>query len=324
MNCRSQDLPLPLHGLPTFSAAEAALLNRLHRRLQPWQGHWRELPLQLHWAPAPSSQPMLETEALWGRAPLRLALPGALFSSMAAGFGEGPAGALWLEAALLPLLEALEGASGQAIQLQPLGQPFTPFAHLRLSLNWGDDAGLPLELSLSQAAAVQLAALLDPHPAAPAPFASLPLPALVSAGEAPLALAELRSLREGDVVMLDGNGELSLHCAGRQARLRREQDRLHLLHPLTPRTLPTMSDTPAAATPDATLDSLELTLTCQVGRLDLTLGQLRELGEGSLLALEARSDDAVELMVNGRRVGHGQLVRIGDGLGVRVLSFASL
>jgi type III secretion protein Q len=28
-------------------------------------------------------------------------------------------------------------------------------------------------------------------------------------------------------------------------------------------------------------------------------------------------------MVNGRRVGQGQLVKIGDGLGVRLLSFAT-
>jgi type III secretion protein Q len=33
--------------------------------------------------------------------------------------------------------------------------------------------------------------------------------------------------------------------------------------------------------------------------------------------------DSVDLMVNGRRVGQGQLVKIGDGLGVRLLSFAT-
>jgi type III secretion protein Q len=33
--------------------------------------------------------------------------------------------------------------------------------------------------------------------------------------------------------------------------------------------------------------------------------------------------EGVDLMINGRRVGQGQLVQIGEGLGVRLLSFAT-
>jgi len=62
---------------------------------------------------------------------------------------------------------------------------------------------------------------------------------------------------------------------------------------------------------------------CQGGSLELTLAQLRELGAGSLLQLNTPTVDGVDLMVNGRRVGQGQLVKIGDGLGVRLLSFAT-
>ena len=73
---------------------------------------------------------------------------------------------------------------------------------------------------------------------------------------------------------------------------------------------------------DSTLDALPLTLVCQVGSVEMSLAQLRELGAGSVVQLDAQQDDRVDLMVNGRRVGQGQLVKIGDGLGVRLLSFA--
>lgn len=75
---------------------------------------------------------------------------------------------------------------------------------------------------------------------------------------------------------------------------------------------------------EAQLDDVPLTVVCQVGSLELPLGQLRELGEGSVLALPDSQADAVQLMVNGRCVGRGELVAIGEGLGVRLTRFAGL
>lgn len=79
------------------------------------------------------------------------------------------------------------------------------------------------------------------------------------------------------------------------------------------------------ATPDldVSLDALPLKLVCQVGSVELTLEQLREMAPGTLLPLASSTRDEVDLMVNGRRVGRGELVRIGDGLGVRLLGFNS-
>ncbi len=66
------------------------------------------------------------------------------------------------------------------------------------------------------------------------------------------------------------------------------------------------------------LDDLPLRLTCELGRLDLTLGELCELGEGSVLPLGRRPERAVDLVINGRRMGLGRLVTIGDDLGVQI------
>ena len=84
-----------------------------------------------------------------------------------------------------------------------------------------------------------------------------------------------------------------------------------------------MSEQGTGPSLDSSLDELQLKLVCQVGSVELSLAQLRELGVGSVLALAPRMHEGVDLMINGRRVGQGQLVKIGDGLGVRLLSFAA-
>ena len=66
------------------------------------------------------------------------------------------------------------------------------------------------------------------------------------------------------------------------------------------------------------LNDLPLRLTCELGRLELTLGELRELGDGSILPLGKRPERAVDLVINGRRMGLGRLVMIGDDLGVQI------
>jgi type III secretion protein Q len=316
-------LPVPLHGLSAFTEAEAALLNRLHARHAPWQGQWQGTSLTLGWqAGTPASG--LDISAHWGTAPLRLTLPPSLLEIAGTGQGQGIVGAMALEAALLPLLEPLEAASAQPIRLEPLALPLTLFTAVHLDVQWGDHAPVAVQLALSREAAACLADLLDQHPAAPAPLDTLPLPAQINAAQVDLPLADLRSLRPGDVVLFDGQPVPTLCCAHYQAELHREGDRLTLLHPLTRRTPLAMNDTSAPIEPDAALDDLELTLTCQIGQLDLSLKQLQALGEGSVLTLAGATDDGVALMVNGRRLGRGQLVRVGEALGVRVLSFGSL
>ena len=83
-----------------------------------------------------------------------------------------------------------------------------------------------------------------------------------------------------------------------------------------------MSEMSNDADLDASLDELPLTLICQLGSVELTLAQLREMAPGSVLPFTGQAHDEVDLMVNGRRVGRGELVTIGAGLGVRLLGFS--
>lgn len=326
MNCQNLQLPRPLDGLLHLNREQAAMINHLQSRRQPWRGLWNGQALEVLWEPA---APVAATwvAAHWGQAPLRLSLPDALLSHLGTGSAQGSVEAMALEAALLPLIEPLEAASGQSLRLEPASPGFVPFVTLHCTVRLHGSEPWPVTLALGADAAQRLALFLERLPGAPAALETIPLPARLSIGQLPLTLSEARSLRDGDILLLGAAlGPLALHCAGRQAAVRRDGMRLTLLEPFrlsTSRTLPTMSHTPEAEAADATLDELELTLSCQVGHLTLNLGQLRALGEGSVLELAGR-DDAVDLLVNGRRLGHGELVRIGDGLGVRVLSLAGL
>jgi type III secretion protein Q len=71
---------------------------------------------------------------------------------------------------------------------------------------------------------------------------------------------------------------------------------------------------------DADLDDLPVRLVFEVGRVELSLGELERLAPGALVPLARPLDEPLDIMANGRRLGRGTLVRIGESLGVRIVS----
>jgi flagellar motor switch protein FliN/FliY len=67
------------------------------------------------------------------------------------------------------------------------------------------------------------------------------------------------------------------------------------------------------------LQEVPLTLTVEIGRLSLSLEKLMQMKPGNLLELGTPVDQDVHLTLQGKRVARGELVKIGDLLGVRVL-----
>jgi type III secretion protein Q len=322
--------------LEHYDPALLAVHNQLHRRRRPWQGRCAGQDLSVTWAaePLPLKAPR-DVLLLLGHSPVRLRLSAAAVEQVLAPLAlqfdaqvlPSLPRSLLLELAVLDLIEALEPLLGHSVQLLEAteGLDQRPFAvHLALELKFGNNPPMGAQLDLSDSAAALVAQLLEQH----GQIEADPLPALrqtlsVLAGRQWLSLGELRSLQPGDVLMLEHGPGLLLDLEGRlQARCQRQGESLHMQEELKAPLLEmenTMTDIDAASA----LDDLPLKLVCQVGSLELTLAQLRELGAGSLLQLNTPTVDGVDLMVNGRRVGQGQLVKIGDGLGVRLLSFAT-
>ncbi|NKW11092.1 hypothetical protein HGG76_25555 [Ochrobactrum tritici] len=47
---------------------------------------------------------------------------------------------------------------------------------------------------------------------------------------------------------------------------------------------------------------------------------MQRLDTGSLIPLDAPVDSGVAIFANGKRVGHGELIKLGEKLGIRVVN----
>ncbi len=66
------------------------------------------------------------------------------------------------------------------------------------------------------------------------------------------------------------------------------------------------------------IKQLPMTVVVELTELSMSIDQLTSLQPGNLLDLDIRPENGVMLMVNGKIVGRGELVRIGDNVGVRI------
>lgn len=98
--------------------------------------------------------------------------------------------------------------------------------------------------------------------------------------------------------------------------------------PTPPRTSEPKEAAPAAAVTEATkapsgaplnLNDIPLTVVVEIGRIQISLQKLMELQPGNLLELDIHPEKGVDLVVNGNVIGKGELLKLGDSLGVRIL-----
>ncbi len=66
------------------------------------------------------------------------------------------------------------------------------------------------------------------------------------------------------------------------------------------------------------VDDLSVSLVVEVTRMRMSVQKLLELKPGDTLPLDAQFEKGIDLMINGRKVGAGELLRMGDCLGVRI------
>lgn len=67
------------------------------------------------------------------------------------------------------------------------------------------------------------------------------------------------------------------------------------------------------------LQELPLTITVEIGRIQMAFDKIMKLQPGNLLELNLSPESGVDLVVNGKRIGKGELLLIGEMLGVRIL-----
>jgi len=248
---------------------------------------------------------------------------------------------LLIEFALGDALAALEAGLGHrlailAARAEPDAPPRAAQSMLTLAVT-ADGLGTSwVELRLAPGHATRLAQLLD-RDAGPADAElDLPVTACVRVAAATLSVGEVADLSSGDVILPDQ------HC--RQAHMAVVVIAERLVAPveLTPagariaaRPVPgcrspwewTMENTAEKSQTEALqradLDDLPVKIVFELGRLDMSLGEIRRLERGALLPLARPLGESVDIVANGRRIGRGTLVQIGDSLGVRIVGLFS-
>ena len=68
---------------------------------------------------------------------------------------------------------------------------------------------------------------------------------------------------------------------------------------------------------DLLLD-VPIPISVEVGRTEMNLDQVLDLGPGSILPLDKKSEEPVDLRVNGKLIARGEVVMVDDSYGLRI------
>jgi len=175
------------------------------------------------------------------------------------------------------------------------------------------------------------------QPGAADPLAALRLPLPWRIGTTRIALREVRRIVAGDLVGVEdwrsagaaivaeaelGARRLVALAEGSRITIQQTKDLTMNRHPDP--TSPAGDAQDAASPMLDRLDALEVTLRFEVGELEVSLGELRNLRAGHVFELgQPLNRCAVRILAHGNVLGKGHLVAVGERLGVRVSEFAA-
>lgn len=330
----------------TLSSAVVAWLNDAVSPRAAWQARLGDRAVsvrveRLSWRDEPAATAMLDFawDAEGESAVLSLPRPfaEALVSAVQNGLAlpPEPSRSLVLELALEPLLAKLEALAGRSLRLVSVDEAAATGPYLELDIAYGQLRGRGRLVLFSQLDGPvpplfqALGALLGQLPRQKRELpADFPLIAAGEIGSLRIPAKLLRGARPGDVLLPEdaplARGQIVLAVGKLWAAAELAGDRLLLRGRFRPRPTPlehahmTAATEPAQPPPDADLDDVEVTLVFECGRWPITLGALRTLGEGHVFELGRPIDGPVDILANGRRIGRGDIVRVGDALGVRL------
>ena len=66
------------------------------------------------------------------------------------------------------------------------------------------------------------------------------------------------------------------------------------------------------------LENIEVTLSIEVGRTEMTIRDLLRLNEGSVIELDRLAGEPLDLFVNGAIIAKGEVVMVGERYGIRL------
>jgi type III secretion protein Q len=205
---------------------------------------------------------------------------------------------------------------------------------LTIGVRLGDDGGIACEGALRVSAEWLDRLLADERgqdiaigPAGGRAAAGIAAPLTVSLEGPSLRLAELKSLRAGDVIVVGTRGALEnvrIDDGARTWRARLDESQLHVIEAGA---VPHRSEwrKPMNAVNEESGDTargvadIPVRVEFAIGEVTLPFGELEHVEPGYVFELGRAIEGAsVDIRANGTRIGRGQIVAIGDTLGVRI------
>ncbi|WP_458380532.1 type III secretion system cytoplasmic ring protein SctQ [Rhizobium ruizarguesonis] len=293
------------------------------------------------WQREPSTAPMFDCIWRAGDETIVLSLchrlAEALISTVQNGLAlpSEPTGSLVLELALEPLIARLERQTQRNVQFLRTGDATAPAPYLEFDIVCGPANGKvrlflfsPLDGRVPSAfrALGELLGQLQRQPCDL--FSKLPITVAAEIGSLSASVGLLRNASAGDALLPDvspfGRGQVILSAGRLWAAADIAGDRLILRRPFWARPCRLenahMTTQPESqqVLAEADLDDVEITLVFECGRWAMPLGELRSAGEGHVFDLGRPIDGPIDILANGQRIGRGDIVGIGDGLGIRL------
>ena len=261
-----------------------------------------------------------------------------------------------IESALTPLVDTLQEQLGLALRLVQARQAEAPLPvdSLRFSIRSGGNAGPErswfLAIVLADDPPTEVLEYLQRFGNTAAKDLSwLPLPVALEVGRTSLSLAEVALLTIGDIIMLCDAYYLSEKCLRINVSdqlsciAKIDGNVLTLQTPFNNNTdnkmayESTYSNTAEAQMPGTVnaegkaegndnvqtdtenhLAELQVNLVFIAGRLQLTVGELRQMQPGHVFDLRQTADRHIDITANGAVIGTGELVEVDGRAGVRV------
>ena len=69
------------------------------------------------------------------------------------------------------------------------------------------------------------------------------------------------------------------------------------------------------------LQNMDVRVSVEWGRVRITLEEARALAPDAILKVDSEADDPVEVRVNGKLIGRGKMVLVGDSYGVQMTQY---
>jgi len=79
----------------------------------------------------------------------------------------------------------------------------------------------------------------------------------------------------------------------------------------------TTAQAPSKSSLDLIMD-VEVPISVELGRTEMPIGQILELGAGAIVELDKMASDPVDLFVNNKLIAHGEVVVVDENFGIRI------